>query len=67
MISPLRTKRFFMEMSIYDVSKVTGIDPPKISLIERDLKKARDDEKEKFAIALKCTVDEIFLSDDTQA
>ena len=60
MLSPLRTKRFFNEMSIYDLGKITGIDPARISLIERDYKVPREDEKEKIAQALGCEVEEIF-------
>lgn len=60
MLSPLRTKRFFNEMSIYDLGKVTGIDPARISLIERGYKTPRDEEKEKFAQALDCKAEEIF-------
>jgi len=60
MISPLKEKRFFSELSIYDLSKKTGIDPAKISLIEREYKTPREDEKRKIAKALSCKVPDIF-------
>lgn len=60
MISPLREKRFFSELSIYDLSQRTGIDPARISLIERGYKVPREDEKKKIAQALDCQVKEIF-------
>lgn len=60
MISPLREKRFFGELSIYDLSQKTDIDPAKISLIERGYKVPREDEKKKIAKVLKCEVKEIF-------
>lgn len=63
MISPLRTKRFFAQLSIYDLHLKTGIQPSKISLIERGYQTARPDEKEKLAEALGCEVEEIFEQD----
>lgn len=60
MISPLRRKRFFGELSIYALGQKTGIDPARISLIERGYKIPREDEKEKIAQALDCQVEEIF-------
>jgi transcriptional regulator with XRE-family HTH domain len=60
MISALRKKRFFAEKSIYDLGKMTGIDPAKISLIERGYKNPRDDEKKSLSKALNCPVQEIF-------
>ena len=61
MISPLREKRFFGELTIYDLSQKTGIDPAKISLIERGYKAPREDEKEKIAKTLNCKVTDIFI------
>ena len=60
MISPLREKRFFGELSIYDLSQKTGVDPAKISLIERGYKVPREDEKKKIAKALNCKLTDIF-------
>jgi len=60
MISPLRKRRFFGELSIYDLSQKTGIDPAKISLIERGYKFPRKDEKKKIAKVLGCKVADIF-------
>ena len=60
MISPLKEKRFFSELSIYDLSQKTGIDPAKISLIERGYKTPRKDEKKKIAKVLGCKVTDIF-------
>ena len=61
MISPLREKRFFAELTIYDLNQKTGIDPCRISLIERGYKTPREDEKQKMAKALACKVEDIFL------
>jgi len=60
MISPLREKRFFKEMSIYDLSVKTGINPARISLMERGYKTPTEEEKKKIAKALGCEVPEIF-------
>ena len=60
MLSPLRKKRFLSELTIYDLSQRTGIDPCRISLIERDYKMPRDEEREKIALALGCDVSDIF-------
>ena len=56
----MKQKRFFARLSIYALSQITGIDPGKISLIERGLKIPRDDEKEKIAKALRTSIKEIF-------
>lgn len=64
MISPLRKRRFFGELSIYDLSQKTGIDPAKISLIERGYKFPRKDEKKKIAKALDCKVTDIFSENE---
>jgi len=60
MISPLREKRFFGELTIYDLSKRTGIDPARISLMERGYKIPREDEKKKIAKVLSCKAIDIF-------
>lgn len=60
MISVLRKKRFFKELSIYDISQETGIDPSRISLLERGYKTPKNDEKEKLAKVFGCKVKELF-------
>ncbi len=60
MISPLREKRFFAQLSIYDIGQRTGIDTARISLIERGYKVPREEEMERFAKALGCSVEDIF-------
>lgn len=60
MISALRRKRFFCELSIYDLSKKTGIDPARISLIERGYKAPKEGEKKKIAKVLGCKVKDVF-------
>lgn len=64
MISLLRQKRFFSQMSIHALGKVTQIDPAKISLIERGYKIPKENEKEKIASALKCKVYDIFPAEE---
>jgi len=66
MISPLREKRSFGELSIYDLSVKTGIDPAKISLLERGYKVPREDEKKKIAKVLNCEIEEIFPQNGEQ-
>jgi DNA-binding XRE family transcriptional regulator len=60
MITPMREKRFFAQMSIYDLAQKTGIDPARISLIERGYKVPRDVEKVKIANALGAKVMDVF-------
>jgi len=60
MISPMKEKRFFAQITIYDLSIKTKIDPGKISLIERGYKIPCDKEKTKIANALNCKIEEIF-------
>ncbi|UCC39351.1 MAG: helix-turn-helix transcriptional regulator [Candidatus Aminicenantes bacterium] len=60
MISPLREKRFFKEMSLYDLALETDIDPARISLLERNYRVPKKDEKERLAKALNCRVEDIF-------
>lgn len=60
MVSPLRMKRFIEELTIYDVSAKTGIDPARISLLERGYKTPKEEEKKKLAEALDCTPAELF-------
>lgn len=60
MITPMREKRFYSQLSIYQLGQRTGIDPAKISLIERGFKIPRQDEKERLANALNCTVNDLF-------
>ena len=62
MISAMKKRRFFEQMTIYDLALKTGIDPGTISLIERGYKIPRDDEKEKIASALGLEVHELFSS-----
>ena len=62
MISQMRLKRILAQLSIYDLAIKTGIDPSKISLIERDYKIPRPDEQEKIAKALQCSLEEVFPS-----
>ncbi len=64
MITPMKKRRFFAQMTIYDLSIKTGIDPGRISLIERKYKTPRDDEKEKIAEALGVGVEEIFSKEE---
>ena len=63
MISPLRIKRFFSQLTLYDLGLRTGIDPARISLIERGYKAPRPEEEKKLAIALGCEATEIFPAD----
>ena len=65
MVSLLRIKRFFAELTIYALSQKSGIDPGRISLLERGFKVPRDDEKERIAKALNCDVEDIFIGKES--
>ena len=64
MISPLRIKRFLSELTLYDLGLRTGVDPARLSLIERGYKIPRPDEKARLANALGCASSEIFPDQD---
>jgi transcriptional regulator with XRE-family HTH domain len=64
MITPMKKKRFFAEVTIYDLAIKTGIDPGRISLIERKYKTPREDEKEKIAEALGVDVEKLFSREE---
>lgn len=66
MISLLRAKRFFTELSLYDLGKLTSIDPARLSLIERDLKTPKAEEKNRIARVLKCRPEEIFPNHEAE-
>ena len=63
----MRVKRFFAQMSIYDLGLRSGIQPSKLSLIERGCVTPRLDEKEKLAEALGCEVEELFEQEGKNA
>ncbi|MBU4427426.1 MAG: helix-turn-helix transcriptional regulator [Desulfobacterales bacterium] len=60
MLSPLRQKRLFQELTIYDLERRTGLNAAKISLIERGYRNPRNEEKLKLAKVLNCEVEDIF-------
>ena len=60
MITPMRERRFFAQMTIYDLAMKTGIDPGRISLIERGYKTPREEEKKKISDALGANVTDVF-------
>lgn len=60
MVSTLRTKRFLAQATIYDVYRDTGIQPSKISLIERGYVTAQPDEQKRLAEYFGCAVEELF-------
>ena len=62
-MTPLRLKRILREMSLHEVSKKTGIDAPKLSLIERGLVKAHLGEILKLSSIYDCNQGEIFNLD----
>lgn len=63
MISLLKERRFFTELTLNDVSERCGISTSKLSLIERGYVAARPDEKKRIAEALECCESDIFLPD----
>lgn len=60
MVSPLRAKRILKGLTLYDVWQTCGIEPSRLSLIERGYKNLRPDEVPKLAQALKCEPQELF-------
>ena len=59
-VTPLRVCRFFQGKSIYVVGNEAGIDPARLSLIERSLKTPTPEEKENLSKALGVPIKEIF-------
>lgn len=59
MVSQLRAKRVLSGLTLYDVWIVSGIDPPRLSLIERGFKRLKPEEIPKLAKALRCNPDDI--------
>jgi len=56
----LKEARFHRRTSQWDISVKTGIPQSKLSLIENGYVVPKDEEKEKIATALNCSVEEIF-------
>jgi transcriptional regulator with XRE-family HTH domain len=63
MISPMRAKRFWRELSLWELGKQTNIEPARLSLIERGYKKPRPDEIKRIAEALGCSMSELLPND----
>jgi transcriptional regulator with XRE-family HTH domain len=59
-LSPLRAKRLDEGLTMFDLFKRTNIQPSRLSLIERQLVEARDDEKTKIARALGGSAADLF-------
>jgi len=60
MITPMKRKRFFQEISLWELSRQVDIQPTRLSLIERGFKQPHPDEMQKIAEALKCSPQELF-------
>ena len=60
MLTPLRRERILRQMSLYDVRSRTGISVSKLSLIERGIEKASEDEKRRLAKSLGLRVEDIW-------
>ncbi len=60
MLTPLRRERILREMSLYDVRGKTGISVSKLSLLERKIELASEDEQERLAKALDAKVGDLF-------
>lgn len=59
-LTPLRVCRIFQRKSIHVVGNETGIDPAKLSLFERNLKKPTPKEKRLLAKALRARIRDLF-------
>lgn len=60
MLTPLRRERILRQMSLYDVRARTGISVSKLSLIERGIEKASEDEKRRLAKSLGLRVEDLW-------
>jgi len=60
MISPMRKRRFFEEITLWELGRQIGTDPARLSVIERNYKQPSNDEKQRIAAALGCEVSDIF-------
>jgi len=60
MLTPLRRERILRQMSLYDLRARTGIAVSKLSLIEREIEKASEDEKHRLARALNVKLGDLF-------
>jgi transcriptional regulator with XRE-family HTH domain len=52
MLTPLRRQRLLMQMSLYDLRAKTGVSVSKLSLVERGIEQANEDEKRRLSRAL---------------
>jgi transcriptional regulator with XRE-family HTH domain len=59
-VNRLREERVIRRITQYQLKILTGINPAAISLIERGLMQAREDQKEKIARVLGVNKDEIW-------
>jgi transcriptional regulator with XRE-family HTH domain len=66
MLTPLRRERILRQLSLYDVRSRTGIAVSKLSLIERQIEKATEDEKRRLARALGVRPEQIFPVDQSR-
>lgn len=56
----LKTARFHQNISQWELSRRTGIRQSDISLFENGYKAPKDEEKEKIADALNCSIEDVF-------
>ena len=56
----MKKRRLELELSQYEIEKLTGIAQTKISLIERGYREPSSDERKKLAKALRLEVKELF-------
>jgi transcriptional regulator with XRE-family HTH domain len=60
MISKMRAKRFFRELSLYELGQQTNIDASRLSLIERRFKRPSAEEAQRIAEVLNCAPGDLF-------
>ncbi len=60
MLTRLRLQRILNRFTLYDLRALTGIAVSKLSLVERGIETAREDEQELLAKALGVSVESIF-------
>ena len=60
MLTSLRRARLLREMSLYDLRARTGISVSKLSLVERGIEQASEEEKRRLSRALGVQLQELF-------
>lgn len=61
--SPIKHARIDRNLTLFDLGRLTRINPGRLSMIERSLVTARPDEVERIAVALGTRAEELFATE----